>query len=1455
VLHLADVHIPFFKHQFQEHQRVRLERCAAGIDRLLCAVRAVLTPPEDAVVLIAGDLLDCRHTANASTVALLHRLVEGLCAVAPVYITAGNHDLHLEEEHENASADLLGALLQPLLSRLPVAYIDATGVYGTPGTGALFGVLQIRDAMVSGNCSGGMRDVDDMPFDLLRLDDVTSHDSHALNDSPLFVFHGSWRHHGQSQQHHHQHDVIPRLAGECGYDACLLGDVHSMQLQGGFRPVAMTYDDDCGDVVCAGEFDYERNVGDVDSGRRRRGGVPWAYSGSPSQLNAGERLFPHGFLCWHLGEERRVRAYHVPSPSGTLVVSSAADGELLLHNASALLDEPSSTPEPLPLARAIREGHLPWLPRRVTVRVIGGASAHAMVKALEEECGLTVEGSSSSASSARNGGGDIPGRSVERSESMTHTALAVDLSRYGRREAWLEYALSDRPDCSSEQRREWETWLRSPEALRLPPDLCALPCVATKCRERNGKLDKKTAEVANAGQQVDGKLGQNAADLGTARTAPTRRRRFSLLRMRWSWLLCFGADNAFDFAAFEGRVALLSAPNGRGKSSVLEIVCLALYGQPMASRGGKTSLADVVCKTGRGSAANATSANRASSCSIDVALPGGNQYRLTRTFSVHPDTRKVTATARVSRLATASALVTVKDGATAVNAWVAEHLGDLQGFLLCSMLTQHGDADFFGMRPQEQRQLLDDALALDATRALAEALKEARLAHGAILDALQAALEARRSAQDPALFPTSSGLEARRSAQDPALFPTSSGLEALRVREAELRTRMQEEDQEDGAASSDGGGDDGGDTAIEQDAREEAAWKAADWPQEWMDESSTTAEAEEERLERLERLHSRARSAGEKEALALEGHREAIAAADEEREARALAKTAYGEAREHQERGDDDDERLDEEEEEEEEDEEEKEKEKEKEAERKATRAYEEVVDRVRRAKDVAADVRRLEEELEEAERLALERGRSLREERDAWEADRSRAIETASSDRLLSDDDEQIGDRDGDSIAAKISARLAASTAAPAYATGCWACERRRVQLNHAKPYDSPEVRESASAWAEHWKRASLGGATKRRAKWDEERMAERRSMTALASKRERLAQEQERASELSAAAREARSTYSRVCEELEEVRRDMQSERTTSTSKTKKVQTAQQQKKERALRLARVDEALRAIERAESKLGRREAEVSKAAEKYGSSKERAAETRAEAERYAAFCRAWPAYLELSRRLSERRRAAETRRSELRARRDRRERRGRLVLELDRAQTALAAFEAFAREEERLVEASRALEGRRDSIVGLASKMDSYFSWVYEARALPELVAEVNALLRSMSVAHALEASTSEKHELVWSMGDMPLTKCSGMQRFALSLAMRLALARLGACNVACEQLVIDEGFAALDAQNIAAVPDFLHEGVLGAGRFSSVLLVSHLEGVREAADLVISIGRDEGDLSVLRC
>lgn len=182
------------------------------------------------------------------------------------------------------------------------------------------------------------------------------------------------------------------------------------------------------------------------------------------------------------------------------------------------------------------------------------------------------------------------------------------------------------------------------------------------------------------------------------------------------------------------------------------------------------------------------------------------------------------------------------------------------------------------------------------------------------------------------------------------------------------------------------------------------------------------------------------------------------------------------------------------------------------------------------------------------------------------------------------------------------------------------------------------------------------------------------------------------------------------------------------------------------------------------------------------------------------------------------------------------------------------------------------ALDARRCSLVDLLRAMEGFVAWVYARRALPAIQDEVNALLAPLaggegglvlrgscgglegdnSTAAAAEQQQHQQQQsasfptggnLEWTLNGTPLTKCSGMQRFAAALAMRLALSRLGACNVTCTHLLIDEGFGALDSHHITAVPDFLHTCILASGRFASVLLVSHLEGVREAADVVIPI------------
>ena len=122
----------------------------------------------------------------------------------------------------------------------------------------------------------------------------------------------------------------------------------------------------------------------------------------------------------------------------------------------------------------------------------------------------------------------------------------------------------------------------------------------------------------------------------------------------------------------------------------------------------------------------------------------------------------------------------------------------------------------------------------------------------------------------------------------------------------------------------------------------------------------------------------------------------------------------------------------------------------------------------------------------------------------------------------------------------------------------------------------------------------------------------------------------------------------------------------------------------------------------------------------------------------------------------------------------------------------------------------------------------------------------EVNSIL-SQVASFTAKFETDGKNIVPYIVYDdkkwlMSLT--SGFEKFALSLAIRVALINIS--NLPRPNfLVIDEGFGVLDAENLSSMQ------VLFAylkSNFDFILVVSHLEAMRDMVDTQIEITKDSG-------
>ena len=134
--------------------------------------------------------------------------------------------------------------------------------------------------------------------------------------------------------------------------------------------------------------------------------------------------------------------------------------------------------------------------------------------------------------------------------------------------------------------------------------------------------------------------------------------------------------------------------------------------------------------------------------------------------------------------------------------------------------------------------------------------------------------------------------------------------------------------------------------------------------------------------------------------------------------------------------------------------------------------------------------------------------------------------------------------------------------------------------------------------------------------------------------------------------------------------------------------------------------------------------------------------------------------------------------------------------------------------------------------------------------KALPVIEGEVNNILQQVvDFGMVLEMDGKNINgRIVYESSQWPLEMCSGMERFISGLAIRVAL--MNVCHLPRSNfLVLDEGMGSLDSNNInnlAWLFDYLK------GQFDFIMVISHLDVMRDFIDNLIEIKKVKGFSSV---
>lgn len=157
------------------------------------------------------------------------------------------------------------------------------------------------------------------------------------------------------------------------------------------------------------------------------------------------------------------------------------------------------------------------------------------------------------------------------------------------------------------------------------------------------------------------------------------------------------------------------------------------------------------------------------------------------------------------------------------------------------------------------------------------------------------------------------------------------------------------------------------------------------------------------------------------------------------------------------------------------------------------------------------------------------------------------------------------------------------------------------------------------------------------------------------------------------------------------------------------------------------------------------------------------------------------------------------------------------------------------------------------ETIDVIINKFKAYRKEIYENHILKNLVIRANKYIKD--VCHSdtkkfeIDYMITELRDIIhinWLINvdkdndsrqqTIPINHASGFQRFVISLALRMSLFQ----DKNCTQLFFDEGFTACDKLNLSIIPRFL-KGLLKM--FRSVIVVSHIDIIRDNVDLISHI------------
>lgn len=200
---------------------------------------------------------------------------------------------------------------------------------------------------------------------------------------------------------------------------------------------------------------------------------------------------------------------------------------------------------------------------------------------------------------------------------------------------------------------------------------------------------------------------------------------FYIKSLKFEGVLCYKEQTTIDFTKFDDKINLISAKNGGGKSSLFEIICIAIFGKTDKSIVTKTT--PIKCYT-----------------EIDIIL-NDTPYKIIRSFDVK-DSKPLKKNYGIFK---GDDLITVALDNSKTNLWVKEKIGNLNDFLSKFMMTQKNEQSFLSMKNVEQKNFIDNAFGLTNIKTKLDYLEKVKKSLKSILKTIDVSKKIHANAIEP----------------------------------------------------------------------------------------------------------------------------------------------------------------------------------------------------------------------------------------------------------------------------------------------------------------------------------------------------------------------------------------------------------------------------------------------------------------------------------------------------------------------------------------------------------------------------------------------------------------------------------------------------------------------------------------------------------------------------------